>query len=390
MGAAVEIDLSIPTARAFVPLLGESRYKGAHGGRGSGKSQFFAELGVDRCAIARGVRMVCIREHQASLKESAKKLIENKIQALGVGHLFQVLTTEIRTPGGGVIIFQGMQDHTAESIKSLEDFDIAWVEEAQTLSAKSLEMLRPTIRAAGSELWFSWNPRRKTDPVDLMFRGETTPTGSIVVQSNWSDNPWFPDVLEQERIDCLNHNPEHYDHIWEGGYLQNSHALVLSGKVRIDTFEAFSPEGELLYTETVDNIVVNVGLDDALDKYLKGSAYTAAHYVGLTSGTPTVNAANTMSSHAGWTEVVAYTESTREVLTLGTVASQTVNNSASKASFAINADATTIGGAFICTNSTKSGTSGTLYSVAALTGGNLVLSNGSTLNITVTCTAAAS
>lgn len=156
------------------------------------------------------------------------------------------------------------------------------------------------------------------------------------------------------------------------------------------TFEAFGPDGDLIFTETVDNIVVNVGLDDALDKYLKGAAYTAAFFVGLTSGTPTVNAANTMASHAGWTEVAAYSDSTRKALVLGAVASQTVNNSASKASFSINADGTTIGGAFIATNSTKSGTTGILYSVAALTGGNLVLSNGSTLNITVTCTAAAS
>ena len=136
MSAAASIGLNISTARVFLPLLQPSRYKGAHGGRGSGKSHFFAELGVERCLMAQGLRMVCIREHQKSLKESAKRLIEDKIAALGLGHLFRILEAEIRTPGGGVIIFQGMQDHTAESIKSLEGFDIAWVEEAQTLSAR--------------------------------------------------------------------------------------------------------------------------------------------------------------------------------------------------------------------------------------------------------------
>lgn len=166
----------------------------------------------------RGLRAVCIREVQKSLKESAKRLIEDKIESMGVPG-FSVVNDEIRTPGGGVILFQGMQDHTAESIKSLEGFDRAWVEEAQTLSATSLRLLRPTIRADGSELWFSWNPRRKTDPVDEMLRQGEPPTNSSVIQANWSDNPWFPEVLEQERQDCLRDNADQYDHIWEGGYI---------------------------------------------------------------------------------------------------------------------------------------------------------------------------
>lgn len=117
-----------------------------------------------------------------------------------------------------MITFQGMQDHNAESIKSLEGFHIAWVEEAQTLSDRSLSLLRPTIRADNSELWFSWNPRRKTDAVDEMLRGGDLPTGSVVVNANWRDNPHFPAVLEQERQDCIRIEPDQYDHIWEGGY----------------------------------------------------------------------------------------------------------------------------------------------------------------------------
>jgi phage terminase large subunit len=164
-----------------------------------------------------GLDSVCIREVQKSLKDSAKKLIENKIQALGVGPLFEVQSGLIRTPGGGQIIFQGMQDHTAESIKSLEGFGRAWTEEAQTLSARSLEMLRPTIRAPGSELWFSWNPRRKSDPVDKFLRQQAR-DNAIVVQANWSDNPWFPPELEDERLDDKANNPDRYEHIWEGDY----------------------------------------------------------------------------------------------------------------------------------------------------------------------------
>lgn len=112
-----------------------------------------------------------------------------------------------------------MQDHTAESIKSLEGFKRAWWEEAQAASTRSLNLLRPTIRAEGSELWFSWNARLKNDPVDVMLRGPEQPTGSVVVKANWRDNPWFTSVLEQERQDCIRTQADQYDHIWEGGYL---------------------------------------------------------------------------------------------------------------------------------------------------------------------------
>lgn len=218
--------LEIPTARVFRPLLEPARYKAAHGGRGSGKSHFFADLLLEDSLAEKGLRSVCIREVQKSLKESAKRLIEDKLaeHSLGEADGFKVFREVIETPGDGLVTFQGMQDHTAESIKSLEGFKRAWCEEAQSLSARSLSLLRPTIRAEGSQLWFSWNPRRKTDPVDQMLRGETLPTDAKVVRANWSDNPWFPSVLEQERQDCLASNPEQYGHIWEGEY-----ATVLEG-----------------------------------------------------------------------------------------------------------------------------------------------------------------
>jgi len=188
-----------------------------YGGRGSGKSHFFASNLVVRAVATPGLRAVCVREIQKSLKESAKKLIEDKIQEYGLGGMFDVLQTEIKTPGGGSILFQGMQDHTAESIKSLEGMDIAWVEEAQTLSARSWSMLRPTIRRPNSEIWASWNPRRKVDPVDEFFRAHTH-ADAIVVRANWNDNPWFPDVLEAERKRDLENDPEGYGHTWEGEY----------------------------------------------------------------------------------------------------------------------------------------------------------------------------
>ncbi|WP_245518019.1 MULTISPECIES: PBSX family phage terminase large subunit [unclassified Mesorhizobium] len=172
-----------------------------------------------------GLRAVCIREVQKSLEQSVKRLLEDKIQSLGVGSLFECLQYEIRTPGDGLIIFQGMQNHTAESIKSLEGYDIAWVEEAQSLSQRSLDMLRPTIRKPGSELWFSWNPRKAKDPVDAFLRG-SPPPGAIVIPANWSDNPWFPNVLAEEKDWDRKRDADKYVHIWGGGYERNSEARV--------------------------------------------------------------------------------------------------------------------------------------------------------------------
>jgi phage terminase large subunit len=234
--------LRIETAPIFEPLLSPARYKGIYGGRGSGKSHFFADLLVEEHLLNPGLRSVCIREVQKSLKESAKRLIEDKLKAFGLGEAqgFKVLTDRIETPGGGVIIFQGMQDHTAESIKSLEGYGRAWIEEAQTLSARSLGLLRPTIRAEGSELWFSWNPTRKSDPVDQMLRGDSLPSGAVVIQANWDGNPWFPSVLEQERQDCLRTQPDQYRHIWEGDY-----ATVLSGAYYAQHIAAAKAEGRI-------------------------------------------------------------------------------------------------------------------------------------------------
>ena len=212
------VPLHVPTADIFRPFAEPSRYKGAHGGRGSGKSWFFARKLVEYAIDNPGSRLVCVREVQKSLKESVKLLIEDSIIDLGVSDKFTVQDQQIKTPGGGLILFQGMQEHTKESIKSLEGFIIAYVEEAQTMTSGSLEMLRPTIREPGSELWFSWNPRSAMDPVDRLFRGPEPPPDAIVINANYYDNPFFPEVLELERqFDKIN-APDRYAHIWLGEY----------------------------------------------------------------------------------------------------------------------------------------------------------------------------
>jgi phage terminase large subunit len=145
---------------------------------------------------------------------------------MGVGHMFDIQESKIIAPYGGLIIFQGMQNHTADSIKSLEGYDIAWVEEAQSLSQRSLDLLRPTIRKPGSELWFSWNPNLDSDPVDVLLRGSEPPPGAVVVEMNYRDNPWFPQVLRDEMEYDRKRDPDKYAHIWLGEYQRNSEARV--------------------------------------------------------------------------------------------------------------------------------------------------------------------
>lgn len=168
-----------------------------------------------------GLRGICIREVQKDLAQSSKALIEAKLAEFRLGEAdgFKVYRDSISTPKDGLLIFKGMQDYTAESIKSLEGFKRSWWEEAQSATANSIKLLRPTMRASGAQMWWSWNARSRRDPVDVMLRGSEIPTGAVVVNANWRDNPWFSHELEQERQDCLRMTPDDYDHVWEGGYV---------------------------------------------------------------------------------------------------------------------------------------------------------------------------
>lgn len=210
--------LKIQIPKAFQPFTEPHRYKAAHGGRGSGKSHTFAQLVVAYCVAIPGCRVLCVREVQKSLKESAKKLIEDKIAALGQSQNFLSLVPEIRTPGDGLVSFVGMTDHTADSVKSYEGYDLAWIEEAHGFSERSWRLLRPTIRKPGSEIWASWNPRNEDDPIDKFFRGQKPPPDSIVREFNYMDNPWFTKELEADRVYDEETDPDRYAHTWLGAY----------------------------------------------------------------------------------------------------------------------------------------------------------------------------
>jgi phage terminase large subunit len=233
--------LDIRTPRVFKPLLYPSRYKGIYGGRGSGKSHFFAELAIERM-IEKPTRICCAREIQKSLKQSVKHLLELKIEQMKVGPMFIVQEDCIKARNGSLAIFTGLQSHTSDSIKSLEDFDILWLEEAQNISNKSLTIARPTFRKPGSEIWASWNPNLATDPIDALLRGDTPPENAIVIEANYCDNPWFPDELKQELEYDKRRDIDKYNHVWLGKYRQNSEARVFRNW-RIEDFTR--PDGTI-------------------------------------------------------------------------------------------------------------------------------------------------
>ena len=250
----------------LLPLVEPARYKAAFGGRGGAKSHFFAEQIVIRC-YARRARVVCIREVQVTIRDSIRQLIVDKINRLGLGWAFEILTTEIRgregTPAeGALIIFRGMQDYNAHNIKSLEDFDIAFVEEAQTLSAQSLRLLRPTIRKDGSELWFAWNPRYETDAVDEFFRGKAPPKNAVIIPINWSDNPWFNEVLQAEKNADFEADPDMAEHVWNGGYEKITEAQYYARQIF-----AAEKEGRIGYFPHDPNYPVMTSWDIGVDDY---------------------------------------------------------------------------------------------------------------------------
>lgn len=196
------------------PLFAPKRYKVLHGGRGGAKS-----WGVARALLILGaqkpLRILCAREVQRSMRDSVHRLLKDQIIALGLESFYDILDTEIRGQNGTLFIFTGLATHTVDSIKSYEGVDIVWVEEAHGVSKKSWDTLIPTIRKDGSEVWMTMNPDMDTDETWVRF--VATPTDdSIVIEVNWRDNPWFPDVLEQERQKAQARSPDDYDHIWEG------------------------------------------------------------------------------------------------------------------------------------------------------------------------------
>lgn len=234
----VQIELPPKLIPVFETPRGELRYRGAYGGRGSGKSFSFAKMAAI-WGIVEPLRILCTREFQDSIKESFHAELKNAISSepwLASAYDVGVDYLRTRIPGRErqtEFIFKGLR-HNIGSIKSLAQIDLCVVEEAEDVPEHSWEALEPTIRAPGSEIWVIWNPRREDSPVDTRFR-KNTPPRSMIVEMNYADNPWFPRELEEQRQHARRTmDPARYTHIWDGDYLKNSEAQVFANKYRID------------------------------------------------------------------------------------------------------------------------------------------------------------
>lgn len=222
-----EREFEFPDKLGF--LFEPNRYKIAHGGRGSGKSWGFARA-LLILGSRRPLRILCAREVQKSLKDSVHKLLSDQIEALGLTAFYTTQEAKIVGVNGTEIFFSGLASHTVDSIKSFEGADLCWIEEAQTVSKRSWDILIPTIRKPGSEIWVTLNPDMDTDDTYVRFVLNPPPR-SHVVQINWSDNPWFPEELEYERVHCRDTDREAYENIWNGKCKRTAEGAIYAGEV---------------------------------------------------------------------------------------------------------------------------------------------------------------
>lgn len=236
-------DGSIAVPDKFQSLYTPARYKVFYGGRGGAKSWSFARVLVKRAA-RESLRILCTREFQSSIADSVYRLICDVIQSTGLSDLFEITQTSITSTSGSIFIFKGLR-RSIQEIKSMEGINICWVEEAQTISNNSWEILIPTIRQAGSEIWISFNPEQEDDPTYQRFI-INTPPDTIKVKVGWEDNPHFPEVLDAERLYMLSVDPEAYAHVWGGECRRISDAVIFRGRFEIGDFPP-PPEGTRLY-----------------------------------------------------------------------------------------------------------------------------------------------
>lgn len=227
----------------FCGLKSPARYKVFYGGRGGAKSHSFAEELVKRAA-KEPLRILCTREFQSSINDSVHRLIGDKIVSLGLSAYFEVTKASITSTAGAQFIFKGLR-RSIQEIKSTEGIDICWVEEAQTISNSSWEILIPTIRKEGSEIWISFNPEDEKDPTYQRFIVNPPPS-AMVVKVGWEDNPHLPATLDAERKYMLEVDPEAYEHVWGGNCRTISDAVIFRGRFETGDFDD-PPAGTRLY-----------------------------------------------------------------------------------------------------------------------------------------------
>jgi len=265
-------------------LFQPSRYKFLKGGRGSAKS-----WSVARALLIQGAmqphRILCTREVQKSIKQSVHQLLKDQIQALNLGGFYQVLETEIRGKNGTSFHFSGLSDHTADSIKSFEGCTRVWIEEGQAITKRSWQILTPTIRANGSEIWVTYNPQLETDETHQRAVGDKKDPDTVTVDINYWDNPWFPEVLEKERQHAQNTlSKEEYAHIWEGRCMPAVQGAIYFNEVA--AAEATGRIGRFPYDPMLKvHRVWDMGWNDCMAIILAQRHGSAVNIVGYVTGT---------------------------------------------------------------------------------------------------------
>ena len=230
MTAAVarqEVDAPFPQALGF--LFEPARYKVAYGGRGGGKSWSFARA-LLTMGLNRPLRVGCAREFMNSIADSVHKLLADQIEALHLEHQYQVQERSIRGANGTEFIFFGLH-HNVDKVKSMEGLDVVWVNEAKDVSKSSWNTLIPTVRKDGSEIWIEFNPELDSDETYQRFVLQP-PAGAVVRKINYSDNPWFPPVLEAERLALKTRDPDSYLNVWEGFTRQTLDGAIFATELR--------------------------------------------------------------------------------------------------------------------------------------------------------------
>lgn len=286
-----DLKLSLTLPEKLAPLYEPRRYKVMHGGRGGGKSHGVAQVLLD-LAARQQLRVLCAREVQKSMRDSVHRLLKDYIAKLGLGSFFEVLDTEIRGVNGSLFLFAGLQAHTVDSIKSFEGVDIVWVEEAHSVSKKSWDVLIPTIRKEGSEIWLTLNPDMETDETYQRFIATPSPD-TWVCEVGWRDNPWFPEVLNNERLKAKRSMlAEDYAHIWEGKarrvaagaiYRHEIEALYADGRAAAVPYDPRLPVHtvwDLGWNDAMAIAMVQVGPQDVrIIDYIEDSHRTYDWYV---------------------------------------------------------------------------------------------------------------
>lgn len=277
-------------------LFSPSRYKVLYGGRGGAKSWGVARALLIQAAN-RPLRVLCAREFQNSIKESVHHLLESQIEKIGLKSFYEVQNTTIRGANGSEFIFAGLKNNVT-NIKSLEDVDIAWVEEAQTVSKSSWDTLIPTIRKDDSEIWITFNPQLAEDETYKRFV-VNPPSDAVVVKVNWNDNPWLNDVLRKEKDELKARDPDGYQNIWEGNcrvtldgaiYARELRQAQEEGRIRSVPYDATKQVHTFFDLGFADNTSIwfaqTVGQEIRIIDYYSNNQLPLNHYISVLQNKP--------------------------------------------------------------------------------------------------------